>query len=90
MKTWTTKEGETIKIKDMTDGHLMNTIRYIKRKAKEGLKVVYCYGYDSEHDYQTGDVDILYGKEAIEHIREYKYLRKEAKSRNLIIKKEAK
>lgn len=31
-KVWTTQNGVTIYIKDMTDQHIINTINYIKRK----------------------------------------------------------
>ena len=31
--TWITKEGEMIRIQDMDDKHLINAIKYLKRKA---------------------------------------------------------
>ena len=37
-KEWTTKDGNTIHIFDMTDGHLLNTIAMLERK---GLHVPY-------------------------------------------------
>lgn len=33
-KTWTTREGERIEIRKMTDSHLLNTIRYLRRNAE--------------------------------------------------------
>lgn len=32
-KIWTTKDGREIPIKEMTDGHLLNAIAYLRRKA---------------------------------------------------------
>jgi hypothetical protein len=32
---WTMKNGQTIHISQMDDGHLMNTIRFIQRRAKK-------------------------------------------------------
>lgn len=30
--TWTTREGVSLKIVDMEDGHLVNTVRYLRRR----------------------------------------------------------
>lgn len=35
MAIWTTKEGKELEIKDMSNSHLINTIRYIKRRLDE-------------------------------------------------------
>lgn len=32
MDTWTTREGEEIKICDMTDPHLLNTIKFLRKR----------------------------------------------------------
>lgn len=32
---WTTREGKVLAIRDMADGHLGNTLRYLERRAQE-------------------------------------------------------
>lgn len=56
-----TRDGKIIPLKDITDSHLINIIKHIERKAKEGLCVVSgCYGVDMmdmdyDEEYLTGD-----------------------------------
>lgn len=35
MSVWTTREGVSIKISEMTDFHLINAIRYLEREGKD-------------------------------------------------------
>jgi hypothetical protein len=42
-----TKDGRTVPLKDIGLNHLINIIKYIERRAKEGVRVVSaCYGVD--------------------------------------------
>lgn len=76
---WEMKNGEQIEISKMTDTHLINTIKMIERNAKNGIEIG---GGNDPDDFWY---DVLYGKEALDYIVEYKYLKKELKKRNLKI-----
>jgi hypothetical protein len=55
----TTKDGQEIPMRSMTDAHLKNTIAWIERKAKSGM-VLKSYIYDpfgSDHDYDEKFID---------------------------------
>jgi glutamate/tyrosine decarboxylase-like PLP-dependent enzyme len=49
-----TAEGKAFNIRDMTDSHLKNMIRFIERKAIDGVALVYGHEEDA-------DVDVIYG-----------------------------
>jgi len=66
----TMENGEEIRVADMTDGHLQNTIALIKRRAEEGIKIE--YGSPWPDPYY--DFDILYGSQAEDHMGLRKYL----------------
>ncbi len=38
LPAWTTKDGEEIPITDMSDDHLMNAIRWMRRAAKKRMR----------------------------------------------------
>lgn len=70
-------------IPKMTDSHLLNTLKYIKRRIKEGVVEKLGGGYSSEPDSLWYDEHILTEKEAKKKLN-YKVYKKEAKSRGLI------
>ena len=77
-----TKEGKKILISEMDDNHLLNTIALIKRMAKEGITFrsgSINFGYNDCYY----DEEILFGKDAKEHLN-YKRYKQEAKKRGLI------
>lgn len=63
MKIHTTRDGTKIKLRDMTDSHLENTIRMLERKASEGITV--CMGGGSCPDEFWYDEERLTGKAAL-------------------------
>lgn len=77
-----TREGARIKIRDMSDRHLLNTIRLFLRYAKNGLTVSCGGGFDA--DDICYNEDVLYGEEAMEELNFQAYVR-EAKRRGLAV-----
>lgn len=87
MKTWTTKDGQEIKIKDMTDNHLLNAITMLKRNSKDAVRETGGMGPDN--------MDVWYDSEPIsptEYLKDtpYSSLIYEAKKRGLIATKKRK
>ena len=79
MKYWTTKDGDTMPIRKMEDSHLINTIKYLERKAEKGIMIGGGYAWDIDSLW----ADVVYGKEALDTIPEYRNLVKEANRRKL-------
>lgn len=61
MKFHKTKDGKKIKLCDLETSHLENIIRWIERKAKEGLTVSIGGGSTAEDMWY--EEDTYYGKE---------------------------
>lgn len=78
----TTKDGKKIKLQNMTDSHLLNTIAYFKHRAKEGI-LVRDGGGGPEADDMWYDEYFLEGKEARNFLQINKYIQ-EAKRRGLV------
>ena len=83
MKTWTTEKGEVIAYKDLSDSHLLNILKFIKRRSKEGVNKYYDFGYCGDDDFMSGEVETIYGKEVLKQL-DYIGLRKEAIKRKLV------
>lgn len=83
MEYHTTKEGNRIKLSEMSDSHLINTVMMIDRYAANGLRV-----RSGIEDSFSGfrevyfDVYIIYGKEVHNYFDRSKYI-KELKRRGI-------
>ena len=87
MKIHTMRDGTQIAIADMSDIHLINAIRLMRRKASEGIVVRYggagCSGDDMWYD-----EDHLFGGDALDRM-DYSAYADEAERRGLKIEEEA-
>lgn len=91
---WKTKDGEIIKIKDMADSHLINSIKFIERNAERyvnGMKDFYlsCPLPNGEmaNDYfeqEFDEVMELETNDLLQKSAKYKAMVKEAKSRKIV------
>ena len=71
MKYHETKEGKVIKFSDLELSHLKNILRWIDRKASEGLKIRMGGGTCTEDMWY--DEDIYYGEDARRELNYYDY-----------------
>ena len=75
-----TRDGKVLAIIEMEDSHLLNTIAYIRRRAKKGFSVISGSG-DSPDSFDF-DEEFMEGKDAEEWLHLKWYL-EEAAERNL-------
>jgi len=78
MKFHKTKDGKKIKLADLELSHLENILKFIERKAKEGLTVKMGGGSTAEDMWY--DEETYYGEEAKRQLSFYNY-KAELKSR---------
>lgn len=75
-----TKDGNTIRIRDMGDDHLLNTIRFIERRTKEGITLIEGGG-NTPGDFWMEELQ-LEGAEVLDHFG-YDAYRCEAATRGI-------
>ncbi len=71
MKYHTTKEGNKIKLSDLELYHLKNIIKWIERKASDG--VTFRSGGGTCAEDMWYDEDTYYGEEALKKLNYYNY-----------------
>ena len=68
MRTYhTMQDGTEIRISDMSDSHLANTVKLIRKRAENGIVVRYGGGGPDPGD-MWYDEDFLEGEEALEYL----------------------
>jgi hypothetical protein len=72
---WTTRDGDTLLIKDMATSHIINCLKMIKRQSEEGIEIITGEVTSCDEGY-WGEVEELSGDEVIncyaEVIHEFK------------------
>jgi len=77
VKTWTTVNGQKIPYKNLETSHLKNIIKYIERRAGEGIDIIVTNGCTYG---PYCDVETIYDDEVYEYY-DYKELKKELAKR---------
>lgn len=78
---WITEKGDKIPYNKLEDSHLSNILKFIKRRAKKGIRIIIGdMGYSGEE--MWGDSWFEYGDKVLDRF-DYKGLLKEAKKRKL-------
>jgi hypothetical protein len=76
-----TRDGEKIRLCDLTDQHLVSIIRYHRRRAAKGVEVRVGARLLTSDDIYA-DVDIVYGKRALDAL-DHDYYLEELRRRGL-------
>jgi len=79
MKFHKTKDGKKMLLSDLELSHLENIIKWIEKKAVDGLTIRYGGSGNCNED-MWYDEDILFGKKAKKELN-YKYYKEEQKKR---------
>ena len=74
------KDGTVLEIRDMTDGHLHNTIKALERRAEEGILFRGGGGGEGPDDYWY-DEEEMTGQDALDRMEFYKDYIKERNRR---------
>lgn len=82
MKKWITQDNKEIPFNELEDSHLLNILKWIERRAKNGMEISVNMGY-GEHDYCEYSSYTIHGEE-VKKQYDYYELKKEALNRKII------
>lgn len=84
-KYWDTAEGERIRYDKLDSAHLLNILKWIEKRAEEGITLTHGGGHDIEDMWY--EEEELIGKQVLKYF-DYKGLCKEVLKRGLLTEKE--